>query len=119
MMPDTKYNGWTNYETWAVKLWLDNDQGSCEYWADAAQELYDKSNAGGTVKSFTREENAAYDLSERLKEEIGEPDSDVVKLPDNGLYLDLLNAALSEVNWHEIADAYITEVEKETVDAEG
>jgi len=25
-MPDTKYNGWTNRETWNVTLWLFNDQ---------------------------------------------------------------------------------------------
>ena len=26
-MTDTEYNGWTNYETWNVALWIDNDQG--------------------------------------------------------------------------------------------
>ena len=26
------YNGWTNYETWNVKLWLDND-GELDYWS--------------------------------------------------------------------------------------
>jgi hypothetical protein len=24
---DTQYNGWTNYETWNVALWLQNDEG--------------------------------------------------------------------------------------------
>ena len=24
-MTETTYNGWTNYETWNVALWLDND----------------------------------------------------------------------------------------------
>ena len=25
--PDTSYNGWTNYETWNVALWIQNDVG--------------------------------------------------------------------------------------------
>jgi hypothetical protein len=25
---DRKYNGWSNYETWNFKLWLDNDEES-------------------------------------------------------------------------------------------
>jgi hypothetical protein len=28
--PDTEYNGWTNYETWNVGLWLGGDQGLYE-----------------------------------------------------------------------------------------
>ena len=27
-MTDTTYNGWTNYETWNVALWMDNDYES-------------------------------------------------------------------------------------------
>jgi len=26
-LTDTTYNGWTNYETWNVALWLGNDEG--------------------------------------------------------------------------------------------
>ena len=28
MNNEKTYNGWTNYETWAVGLWIDNEQGS-------------------------------------------------------------------------------------------
>ena len=38
-MGDTEkgYQGWTNYETWAVNLWLGNEQGSHEYWQEQAR----------------------------------------------------------------------------------
>ena len=26
-LTDTSYNGWTNYETWNVALWIQNDEG--------------------------------------------------------------------------------------------
>ena len=29
---DTVYNGWSNYETWTVYLWLSNEADSQEYW---------------------------------------------------------------------------------------
>jgi hypothetical protein len=32
------YNGWKNYETWNLKLWLDNDQDTYHYWQHAARE---------------------------------------------------------------------------------
>ena len=33
-----KYNGWTNYETWNCKLWMDNNEGDQDYWKDQARE---------------------------------------------------------------------------------
>ncbi len=107
-----KYNGWTNYETWNVKLWLDNDEGSYRYWGATAQEVYDEAEADD---SFTKAERAALDLADRLKDEINEA------APDLGAscFADLLGAALSEVDWMEIANALIEdEVEQEAEEAD-
>ena len=37
----TEYNGWENYETWNVALWINNDEG-----------LYDLAMAAGNYEDF-------------------------------------------------------------------
>jgi hypothetical protein len=32
------YNGWTNYATWAVALWLDNTAPSYHHWREDGKE---------------------------------------------------------------------------------
>jgi len=104
-----EYNGWFNYETWLAKLWMDNEEGTYNYWNENAQEVYDNSEADRT---FTRDERAALDLAERLKDEFEQQQPEVT-----GFWADMINAAMSEVNWHEIAVHLIDDVEKETPEA--
>jgi hypothetical protein len=91
-----KYNGWTNYETWAVSLWIDNEESSYRYWRQEAaryqQDIADK-------------EDAICGLAGQLKQEI----SDEAPTDEPSVYSDLLNAALSEVNWAEIAESWLRE----------
>ncbi len=103
MNTDKKYNGWTNYETWLVKLWIDNDKGSQNFWQEEAQRIYGEAEADDT---FSQAEKAALSLDEYLKEwheEIAEQSG----VPTTGFVADLFNAAMSEVNWHEIAVSLI------------
>ena len=88
------YNGWTNYETWAVKLWLDNEETSYRYWLECARHFRE---SDGDDK-----DKSAYRLAKMLKEQIeeGSPLS-------SGMYADLLGAALSMVDWREIAFAML------------
>ena len=102
------YNGWTNYETWNVKLWMDND--GYEYYAERAQEIYDASRADS---DFTRSERATLTLADSLKDQYENAMQDVLDASkaQTSVWADLLGAALSEVNWHEIANSLMDEVE--------
>jgi hypothetical protein len=102
-MNTEKYNGWTNYETWLCKLWIDNDEGSQDYWIEEAQNAYDNAEA---EDSFTKSERAALDLMDNLKDWHENTISES-GIPDSGFIADLMNAAMSEVNWHEIAESLI------------
>ena len=113
MSDDKKYNGWTNYETWNAKLWMDNDESSYSYWNEIAQECYNDAEAGESYPSQTREDAAAYTLSERLKDEHEEAAPVVT-----GFYADILSAALSEVNWYEIAQSLLEDVDKDADEPE-
>lgn len=97
------YNGWQNYETWVTNLWLSNEQGTYEYWRDSAREAWRHAEA---TDIFTREQVARNDLARQLKDEIEEHNP----CPEAGLYSDLLNAALSEINWHEVAEAFLEDI---------
>ncbi len=110
-MTEKRYNGWTNYETWNVALWIGNEEGSSRYWDRMAQECWDDAEADRT---FTREELASAQLATQLKDEITE------SAPDLGasMFSDLLGAALSEVNWDEIAESYISEVDRTEAEEE-
>jgi hypothetical protein len=102
----SKYNGWTNYETWNAKLWMDNDEGSYHDWNERAQAMYDAAEASN---SFSRDEQAALDLADDLK---ACHEEQMPELPAS-FWSDILSAALSEVNWYEIAESLIGDVDKE------
>ena len=108
-MAEDKYQGWTNYETWAVKLHMDNEQSSQEYWAERAQEEAEAAEADefGTTKERMAVRNLAASLKEYHEE--GVPDL-------AGFAGDLLMAALGSVNWYEIAESML-EAHAETAHA--
>ena len=98
-----KYNGWTNYETWNVALWMDNEQYKQELWSSRVRELLED-----------EEEYPNAILQDELKKFV----DDLNPLAgDASMYADLLSAAIDSVNWYEIAQSYLddakTELEQE------
>ena len=90
-MQKQKYNGWTNYETWNYKLWLDNNQ-----------ETYD------AVRTLAKKHNDAFDLSIELSKVA----HDNAPLLEASFYSDVLNASIREVNFFEIAESYLEEIKE-------
>ena len=87
MSEDKTYNGWTNYETWDVKLWLDNEEGTYSDMRELA-----KSHSGDK-----------YQMSKAVREYVENMMPDI----EASMFSDLLLAALSDVNWYEIGEAYL------------
>ena len=82
-----KYNGWTNYPTWDVKLWMDNDE---RIKSDILSIMQKNLNSAEEDKNYI----------EALKETM------LHDIPF-GMLFDLLSWAFKMVNWFELAQAYI------------
>jgi len=90
------YEGWSNYETWAVNLWLSNDELSYRTVMEWARE----SRAGEDRHDY---DEPRFRLADRLKETLEED------MPDLGasMWSDLLRAGFAEVDWTEIAESWL------------
>jgi hypothetical protein len=100
--------GWSNYETWATNLWLTNDEPTYNCCRALASESRCEAAGVEQVKGrvWTVQEATKFRLAELLQEHV----EDRNPIADQAsLYADLLNAALSQVNWIEIAEALLDE----------
>jgi len=100
-----KCNGWTNYPTWNVKLWIDNDEALYLYWRDVAADLARETESSSPV--WTIEQSRRFALVDRLKAEICAPEFSA------GMAQDILGWAFEQVDWYEIAAAIIEDVAEE------
>lgn len=105
-MSTKTYNGWSNYETWNAALWIDND-GSDSYWRERAEELMRDRDSD--------RDDAAHDLAKEMESSMDENNP----LGDNAsMWSDFLSAALREIDWREIAQHFVDDIEVEDEDEE-
>lgn len=105
MSKDEKgYNGWTNFETWVTKLWMDNDEGNYSHMKELTEEVRKEAPTCSQVKEriWTVKEAEKYLLADRMQDEVCEIQEQ--KLFDVGLMTDLLNSAIEKIDFDEIAE---------------
>jgi hypothetical protein len=102
------FNGFRNYATWTVALWLGNEQSSYERWREEARRLWDDAGHDSAViaERWSREEKTELALSSRIAEAVMEMAEEVRE----GFLRDLLNAALAAVAWHEVAEHFLADL---------
>ena len=102
-MKDDTYNGWSNYETWNWKLWLDNDQGTYSYWQERVQDILSQAFIA-EHQWETADQLRRSMLADELKQDC---EDSMENFPTAGPFTDILNAGIGEINWNEIAESLI------------
>lgn len=114
---DTRYNGWTNFETWGVALVLDNDQGTYTECTETAERFATEAPEHYNVPGiWTAEQAARFTFADWLKDYTealcglgADADFETYGIPEPSMMArQLLQGALSDVDWDEIADHYLS-----------
>jgi hypothetical protein len=105
------FNGWTNRPTWSVYCWLTSEEFSYKQFRALAQNFFDNTQAGAILN---REQAAQRDLAETLRDMYDSALSDLLESADAGasVWADMLSASLQSVNFDEIAQALLQEVDR-------
>ena len=90
----SEYNGWTNYETWSWYTWTSNDEIEHGIWLNEAISWIQYGQPGQAVQQ----------LADQLETGIRAQLADTQL---TGAFRDILEAALHDINYREIAAAYV------------
>ena len=96
-MTATTYLGYTNYQTWNWKLHIDNEYDRYQQWTEKTQQYIDGHGHDGDDWDDT-----ICQLARELKDEA---EANVPEI--SGAYMDILQAAIEDINWYEIAQELI------------
>jgi len=85
---DNKYNGWTNYETWNLNLWIRNDEEDHSHALEMAFDSLDEHELSKKLKEW-----AYYMADECISSSTSE----------FGFITDMIYSSIKEVNFYEVA----------------
>lgn len=97
-MTKKEYNGWYNYETWNIMLWIDNEQA----WSEQVREM-----AVAFLESLPTPEYDQCEIqtfAEQLEAWATDPENGLFPEIPTGPASDALGLYQQEINWEEIAE---------------
>lgn len=94
-MSEEGYNGYKNYETWVTALWMSNDANAYFYWREVTKEL---------MRENDDKDSMVAELADRIHVDI----EGGICL-DAGLYSDLMQSAIDNIDFYELAEGLLGE----------
>ena len=102
------YNGWTNYETWVMHLWLSNDLATSCAAHGVATSAYFSPREHWVPDSITDDARGKRRAADAMKDWLEENMPDLTGGDNQATaWTDLLNASFAEINWREVAEAFL------------
>lgn len=89
------HEGWANFPTWCVNLWISNDEPAYRLWSRMAILA---------LEQPSRPKHKIARLADALRDEITEAAPRVL---GPSMYADMLTWALGQVEWREIAESLL------------
>ena len=98
-----KYNGWTNYQTWAFNLWYD------DWFREDAKRIWDQWDSFNNSSELVKANRQAIDILAESMAETLYRHSEIDDKPAN-FSDDMLTYAIGMINFHEVAGHYIDDL---------
>lgn len=102
MNDNQKWNGYCNYPTWCVALWLDQDTNPLNF--------FDSDDLGTRLQTGAGREELTEELSDHLRS-LCEELEELTHNETSGMFADLMRYAWGQVDFWEIAEYALQDVE--------
>jgi hypothetical protein len=101
------FNGWSNYETWAVALWMDNNEADYRQLRYLARRIYRDARIQHRKGQCDDPivQTARIEIAKCLEHRVYEETIHSIQC----LTMDLLNSSLDKIDWQELAESLLDE----------